>query len=196
MTKKIVMGLDASTTTIGLSILSYEDGYIDVTLQHVEHFKPPKKGDIFQRLAVTRKFIFDRLEKFKPDDVVLEDIILFMKGHSTAKTISSLAILNRTVGLSVYDKFGQSPHLLNVMKIRHAIKDGTKLPGKEEMPELVAKILNIKFPFILNKKGAIAVENYDRADSIAVALAFIEISKRVEQKASVVSKKRRSKKNQ
>lgn len=194
MKKKRVVGLDASTTTIGFSVVEY-DGYSAPDLKHVEHFKPPKKGDLFERLAKVRTFIFDRLDKFKPDDVALEDIILFMKGRSTAKTISSLAVLNRIVGLAVYDKMGKPPQLLNVMKIRHAIKDGKTLPPKEDIPELVAKILNIKFPYILNKKGAVAVENYDRADAIAVALAYIENGKRVEKTPKKRTKKQKSKKS-
>ncbi|HVI40218.1 MAG TPA: crossover junction endodeoxyribonuclease RuvC [Anaerovoracaceae bacterium] len=193
MKKKRVVGLDASTTTIGFSVVDY-DGYSGPELKHVEHFKPPKKGDLFEKLDKVREFIFDRLDKYKPDDVALEDIILFMKGHSTAKTISSLAVLNRTVGLAVYNKTGKPPQLLNVMKIRHAIKENKKLPAKEDIPELVAKILNIKFPYILNKKGAVAVENYDRADSIAVALAYIENRKRVEKPAKKRTKKQKSKK--
>lgn len=189
MVKKRVMGLDASTSTIGLSIIDYEDGY--VSLHHVEYFKPDKKGTIFERLSGVRKFITERLDKFKPDDVALEDIILFMKGHSTAKTISALSILNRTVGLAVYDA-GYTPHLLNIMSIRHKIKDGKKLPAKAEIPELVAKILNIKFPYVLNKKKEMAVENEDMADSIAVALAFIKGAKRVEKKPKSASKKKKT----
>lgn len=190
--KKRILGFDASTTTIGMSVVDYDDNGSE--LKHLEHFKPPKKGDIFERLIKVQEFVDNRLDKFKPDDVALEDIILFMKGHSTAKTVSALAILNRTVGLAVLKKMGKSPHLLNVMKIRHAIKDGKKLPGKEDIPELVAKILNIKFPYIMNKKGAVAEENYDRADSVAVSLAFIALAKRVEKKPKAVTKKKKSKK--
>ncbi len=181
------MGLDASTTTIGLSVIDYEDGY--TCLVHHEFFKPPKKAEIFQKLAIVQGFIFDRLTKYKPDDVALEDIILFMKGHSTAKTVSSLAVLNRTVGLAIYNQTDKPPKLLNVMKIRHAIKLDKKLPPKEDIPDLVAHHLNISFPWQYNKKGKLIVENYDMADAIAVGLAFIKTSN-VEQSPKKPSKKK------
>lgn len=168
----IIVGLDASTKTIGFCVLEIIDSKIN--LRHLEHFSPPKKGNIFERLNKVREYIFDKLEQFKPDKVILEDVVLFMAGRSTAKTITSLAILNRTVGLAVMNKMGEAPELLNVMSIRHSIKKNKKLPAKEEIPELVAEILDIDFPWVYNKKGQVAPESYDQADSIAVALAWIK----------------------
>ena len=185
---KRILGLDASTTTIGLSVIDYDDD--SMTLVHHEYFKPPKKGHILERLATVREFIFECMEKYRPDDVALEDIILFMRGHSTAKTVSSLAVLNRTVGLAVFNQSGRIPHLLNVMKIRHALKRTKELPSKEEIPDLVAFHLGIDFPMKLNKKGKTMVENYDVADAIAVALAFIK-SNAVEKAPKKVLKRRR-----
>lgn len=188
---KRLIGLDASTSTIGLSVIDYDtsDGYVN--LYHVEYFKPSKKGNIFERLSGVREFIIKKIREFKPNEVVLEDIILFMKGHSTAKTISSLSILNRTVGLAAYDT-GYIPTLLNVMSIRHKIKDGKKMPSKAEVPELVAKILKITFPYVLDKKGNHAIENEDMADAVAVGLAFISGAKPVEKKTKSPHKKKNS----
>lgn len=169
------MGLDASTTTIGVSIIDYDDN--ESKLIHHEFYKPLKK-DLFKSLSEVRKFIINKIEKYKPDDIVLEDIILFMKGHSTAKTVSSLAVLNRTVGLAVFDYTGNPPHLFNVMKIRHAVKKDKKMPSKEEIPELVASILGIDFPYEYGKTGKLKAENFDVADSICAALAFIKISRK------------------
>lgn len=173
------MGLDASTTTIGLSVIEHEN-YQDLKLLHVEFFKPQKDIDLFEKLSKVRQFIFDRINKYEPDEVALEDILLFMQGKSTATTISSLAVLNRTVGLAIYDALGKSPNLLNVMKIRHAIKQSKKLPAKDEIPTLVANILKIEFPYVLNKKKKICIENYDMADAIAVGLAFAKLNRPVE----------------
>lgn len=169
-----LLSLDASTTTIGLAVFDYSK-FSDVKLVHNEFYKPPKNGNIFERLAEVREFIYSRLDTYQPDNVALEDIILFMKGHSTATTVSSLAVLNRTVGLAVYNQSGRCPELLNVMKVRHALKIGKKLPAKEEIPDLVAKHLKIDFPWIFNKKGKLVIENYDMADAMAVGLAYIKI---------------------
>lgn len=172
------MGLDASTTTIGISIIDYDDYGDSKSFVLCDYFKPPKNGNIFERLAVVRNFIIEMLRKYKPDDVALEDIILFMQGRSTAATVSSLAVLNRTVGLAILNETGRPPELLNVMSIRHALKLEKDLPKKEDMPNLVAHHLDIEYPWRYvtkgKNKGKIAVESYDSADAVAVALAFIQ----------------------
>lgn len=165
-----VLGLDASTNTIGICVLDFTiDGYFN--LVHYSYYKPPKKGHPIEKLAVTKSTIENIIENYNPNFIALEDIILFMKGRSTAKTTTSLAALNRTVGLAVYEKTRKPPTLLNVLTIRHAIKEN-EVPDKEQIPEFVAKKLNIQFPWILNSKNNPIPENYDIADGMAVALAY------------------------
>ena len=186
------MGLDASSTTIGLCLLRYDDRKIE--LEHVEFYKPPKKGDVFERLQAVRQYIFDMTSTLKPDAAALEGILLWMGGgkrcpvckqkmgrQSTAKTITTLTALNRTVGLAVLDKLGKSPNMYNVMSIRHKIKKEKKIPKKEEVPERVAEILGIDFPYKLNKLKNRAKENEDMADAIAVALCHIFVERKNEQ---------------
>lgn len=169
-----VLGLDASTNTIGICVLDYTlDGHFEIVVSN--YYKPPKKGHPIERLAITKQAIEKVIEVYKPDFIALEDIILFMKGKSTAKTTTSLAALNRTVGLAAYDKTQNPPTLLNVLTIRHAIKID-QVPDKEKIPETVAKRLNINFSWILNKNGKPIPENYDVADGIAVALAYALLS--------------------
>ena len=173
-----VLGFDASTSTIGISVIDWEDPN-KPQLVFCNYFKPPKHGDIFYRLSCVRSFVFELLDKYQPDYVALEDIILFMKGKSSAKTVTSLAVLNRTVGLAIYNHFGKSPHLLNVRRIRSLLKLKSESPSKEDMPELVSQHLGIPFPYKYITKGKnknikIATESYDMADGIAVSLAFIK----------------------
>lgn len=184
-----ILSLDASTTTIGISVIDEDNSKIE--LKFLSHFKPNKKLNIFEVLAMVRIKIQTLIDEFQPDEIVLEDIILFMPGRSTAATISALAVLNRTVGLAVYDKTGKPPILLNVTKIRHAIKKSKQLPAKEDIPELVAERLGISFPYMFDKKGKVIVENYDRADSIAVGLAYFELKKTG--KLDTVKKKKKKK---
>lgn len=166
-----VLGLDASTNTIGISIIDYDE-LGNLSLIDKLFYKPPKKGHPIERLAFTKLAISNLIDKYNPDHIAIEDIILFMKGKSTAKTTTSLAALNRTVGLAAYEKTGKPPTLLNVLTIRHAIKL-KKLPSKEEIPDVVAERLGFKWEWMKNKNGKIIAENFDVADGIAVALAFI-----------------------
>jgi len=167
------MGIDASTTTIGISVLAFDDDNIE--LRHKEYFKPPKKGNIFERLYKVREYIWEKLEELNPDEVALEDIILFMRGKSTAHTTTILSALNRVVGITIYEWHGKPPYLYPVDFIRKTIKLEDSVPQKEEIPDLVASILDMEYPYFLNRIGNVAVENYDIADSIAVALCYIKI---------------------
>lgn len=168
---KIILGFDISSTTIGWCALSIdEDNKIDIV--KYDYLKPLKKGTIIERIVDTRNKIKEIIEKIKPDYIGLEDIIQFMQGKSTAKTIITLTTFNRMICLLAYDYLGKSPELFSVMTIRHGLKINKLLPKKEQIPELVAKHLGITFPYQLNKKGKIKVENYDMADGIAVALYY------------------------
>jgi Holliday junction resolvasome RuvABC endonuclease subunit len=205
---KRVLSLDASSTTIGIAIIDYNDSSMILQLQ--EYYKPPKKGNLFERLAAVRQFIQDKIDEFEPNDVAMEDIVLFMGsgpkcpickkptgGGSTAKTITTLAILNRTVGLAIYDKMNKAPYLYNAMRIRHAIKLDKTLPPKEEIPNVVATILGFKFDFKMKKsKGKLvpSEENYDMADAIACGICHVYMDREGKADQLQVKKKKKRKK--
>lgn len=170
MTK--ILGIDCSSTTIGWCILDADVVTKDIKFIKADYLKPIKKGSIVDRIADTRNKINVILNTEKPDMVGIEDIISFMKGKSTAKTIITLTTFNRMTCLAAYDYLKKSPELFNVMTIRHGLKIGKDLPKKEQMPELVAKHLGITFPYQINKKGKIKEESLDMADGVAVALYY------------------------
>lgn len=173
--KKIILGFDCSSTTIGWSTLEWDDSTNQIIFNQAGYIKPTKNGSIIERIVETRDAVQKIIVEAKPDYIAIEDIIKFMKGKSTAQTIIMLTTFNRMIGLTSYDYLGKSPSLYNVMTIRHGLKDGKQLPKKEEMPDLVAKHLGITFPYEYGKKGKLKVENFDKADGVAVALyhAFV-----------------------
>jgi len=168
---KKVLGIDVSSTTIGYCVLEIDDNN-KINFVSANYLKPIKKGTIIERIVDTRNKIEDIINKTKPDYIGIEDIIQFMKGHSTAKTIIMLTTFNRMIGLCAYDYLQKAPELFSVMTIRHGLKLGKDLPKKEDMPDLVSKHLGITFPYEVNKKGKIKVESFDMADGVAVALYY------------------------
>lgn len=179
MSKKKILGLDVSTTTIGIAIVEFEKDISDAKLIHTEYYKPNKKTDEINRLKEAVDYILKIAEKFKVDDVAVEEYIKFMKGSSGASTVIPLAIINTTLRLFIYEKLNIMPFVYNVLTIRHALKFDKKLPAKEDIPEIVARHLNINFPYEykINRKTKqqdIKIESYDVADSVAVALAHIK----------------------
>lgn len=172
---KIIMGLDASSSTIGLSVIEErDDGYL--VFKHVEHYKPIKKDThILDTLKWVKEYIVSKLKEFSPDEVIIEEYIKFMKGHSSSDSTISLAVLNRQVCMTIYEYTSKKPYIVNVNTIRAAIKPKNyHLPRvpKEEILPVVCKILEIDWNWLLNKNGKIVDENYDRSDSIACAIAL------------------------
>ena len=174
MTKRI-LGFDISSTTIGHCILDIDDNN-NIVFVKAGYLKPLKTGTIIERIVDTRNKIQKIIETAKPDHIGIEDIIQFMAGKSTAKTIIMLTTFNRMACLCAHDYLNKAPELFNVMTIRHGLKINKDLPKKEDMPELVAKHLGINFPYERStkgkKSGAIKEESFDMADGVAVALYY------------------------
>jgi Holliday junction resolvasome RuvABC endonuclease subunit len=199
--QKRILGLDISSSTIGLSIINW-DGYQE-NLIHTEYYKPKKEKDqnFIITLKETREFIMNFVKTWQPTEVVVEDFLLAMINRSTAQTIVKLAIVNRTCCLAVMDSFGKPPTLFHISTIRASIlvrlrelnltQPKQKAPKKEELPDAIEKILRIKFPYYYNKKKNIREESLDIADSIAVGLCYIE--KYLKPQNIKIKKKRKNK---
>lgn len=174
------MGFDISSSTIGLCIINERNKKF--SLKHCEYYKPDKKVHMFESLLKTRNFAIERIKKWKPDKVVIEEIAEHFTGSgSTSKTIVKLATYNRTVGLAVYEALQKEPVMVNVNTARSILRPkGYKgRLAKEDVPTVVAAIMKCEFPWELNKKGKPAEESYDMADSMAVVLAHgaLELAK-------------------
>lgn len=173
---EIVLGLDVSTTTIGISVLKRHKNKIK--LMHYEYYKPDKKVSELKRLFDAKQYILNIAKKYKVTDFAIEEYIKYLGGGSSASTILPLAILNRTLCLGIYEYFDREPQMYNVLTVRHKLKFDKKLPAKEEMPYVVAEHLNIdpvlytKFSKKKNEDQIMKV-TYDVNDAIAVGLTHI-----------------------
>lgn len=198
---KTVLSFDVSTTTIGICKLSYgDDGYVH--MDHIEDYKPNKKGDLLERLVETKAYILYLIKKFKPDEIAIEKFIEYMKA-SNSKTILLLAIFNQTIALACYEELGKLPHIMNVNSVRALIKIPNAIGrlSKEDVPKALEYHLGIKWEFLYTKpkkskksriikEPKIMPESYDRADACAVGLAYI-FSQRPKIKKVRVSKKKK-----
>lgn len=169
---KTILGWDISSATTAYAVIEIDDKTKDIKFIKSDYIKPLKKGTILERVADTRNKVQKIINDVKPDYIAIEDIVSFIRNKSTARTVIVLTTFNRMIGLLSYDYLKGPPELLSVLTIRHGLKTNNKFPAKEEMPELVAQHLGIKFPYEYNKKGKIKVESMDKADSIAVALYY------------------------
>lgn len=164
-----VLGFDISSATVGWGLISVPN---PMSLIAYGHIKPMDSKNLeIDRLYDIYKQVSSLCDILKPSIVAVEDIFLFMKGKSTARTITLLTAFNRVVSLAAYQKIGDIK-FYSVHDIRKIIKSVFKSNldlDKEDIPNFIRNNLEIKFENIINKKGNIAKETYDEADGIAVS---------------------------
>jgi Holliday junction resolvasome RuvABC endonuclease subunit len=168
---KRILGFDISSQTIGYCVLDIDEASNNIKYVSMNYLKPSKKGKIMERIVDTRNKLNAIINEMKPDYIGIEDLIKFMP-KSTATTVVVLTTFNRMVCLLAHDYLQRQPELFNVLSIRHGLKTDKVLPQKQDMPELVAHHLNIKFPYIYKKSGKINEISMDMADGAAVALYY------------------------
>jgi Holliday junction resolvasome RuvABC endonuclease subunit len=170
-----VLGLDISSSTIGWSLIEFDDKV--VKLSDYGYIKPPnsKKGSLSYRLDEARKEIEGLILKKNPDFVAVEDYAKkFTKGRSSAHTIIVLSVFNEMCCLSAYRLIGKDVYRYPVATVRSTLGKhfGIKIVSKDDIfPVIVSKCK--KFVPKINRVGNIKKESGDEADSIAVALTFI-----------------------
>ena len=172
---KTILGLDISSSTIGWSILEYDDKQI--ILKEYGHIKPPKssKGSLTFRVSAAYDEVYDFLKKKKPDAVASEAYAnKFPRGRSTARTIIVLSVFNELVSMACLKGLSYEPEKYAVMTIRSMLSKlaGYKITSKEDCFEFIRKNFS-NFSLRNNRNGKIAKECYDESDAIAVALTYI-----------------------
>lgn len=168
---KSVLGFDVSSKTVGWGLIS-NDG-----LHAYGHIRPlPSKFSLLERL----NDLFDKINllcvELSPSIISIEDITLFMRNKSTAKTITTLATFNRLVAISAY-RVVKDVKFYHVATIRRIIKESIGVHQKimkEDIPQLIQEFLEPKFSDVIKRGGGRAVQTYDEADGIAVAWACVK----------------------
>jgi Holliday junction resolvasome RuvABC endonuclease subunit len=167
---KTVLGLDCSTATIGWGLLTLENEPKLISFGHIKPMES-KSGSLIERLNSTFNRITALCEQLSPDLVAVEEIKKFMKGMSSAQTITILAGFNRVISLAAY-KISNNLKYYDESEVRKIIKNeylrkSDKI-GKEDMPDLIRRFLWNDFQGPLNTKGETAIETYDEADGVSV----------------------------
>jgi hypothetical protein len=177
-----VLGLDISTTTIGITILN-EKG----SLVLIDYVKPV--GNIlFEKIDSATNQLNEKLKYFTIDKIYAEQPnVMFSKGLSSAQVLGTILRFNGAILFTVCKK-------LNILNINEAmaISMRKKIIGigrfpkgtntKEEIFNWVQKYLNssqqkVNWPLVEKgkNKGKFKPECYDMCDSFITALYGIRI---------------------
>ena len=175
----MIIGLDASTRTVGICILD-EKG--EIVQNYFLKLKSQKelctKGDVL-------KDEFEKIQsKYDISRVCIEDYAQKMsRGTSSAQTITRLAAWNGICQYLSYQVFGCHPEMLNVARARKLLQIKTqskKKAGKDvkqQVFEWVTEHLNPSWPTKILQSGPrkgqeiIIDEAYDMADAWVIAKA-------------------------
>lgn len=167
-----VLGLDCSSATIGFGLIKLST---PLELVAYGHIKPlDSKYTEMRRLDDVYDRINNLCDLLKPSIVSVEDIFLFMKGKSKARTITLLTAFNRVISLAAYQKT-ENVKFYTVHEIRKIIKSAFNIEndiGKEDMPNFIRDYLESDFSDIKNKNNKQAKETCDEADGIAAAWCY------------------------
>lgn len=171
MNNKTILGLDISSTTIGLAVIR------DCEVLLCDYVKPNTKYNEYQQLQLICNLILDKAKEYEVDEVAIEQISEFFGSKSTSKTITKLAKWNAVISYVMFNE-GYMINHYNVISIRNCIrkeyniknKTDIKKLAKEQVPDFLFDLLSpFKFEWEYNSKGKLKSENYDKADSLAVA---------------------------
>ena len=175
----MILGLDASTNTVGISILDADGEIVQLNFLKLSKWKTLHvKGD---RLR-------EEFEKIKSQynitEVYIEEYAQrFSYGRSSASTITRLASWNGICQYIAWKTFSVPPQTLNVTRARKLVKIPTqskKKAGKDvkqQVFEWVTQHLNYQWPTKILQSGprkgqqVLLDESYDMCDAWVIAQA-------------------------
>lgn len=163
---EVIMGLDVSTTCIGVSIVKYEGD--NVTPLHITHLRPKTKTKSKETLFLKYNIFKEELVKYKEYNitrVVIEEPLL---SSNNTYTVATLLRFNGMVSQAVYEILNIAPDFIssydarryalpNLMAIRKYNKKGNAYNRKT----ILSSIKNNKlvlfgdYPYDTSKKHVI-----------------------------------------
>jgi hypothetical protein len=182
MTKKYFLGLDISTSIIGVSLFENsslkELFYIDLT----------KTKCIFNKSKQYKDFINNKLSGITIDKIYIEDTLQsFSRGLSSAKTLMTLARFNGIVSNITFEVTGIKPEFINVNVARKTLgikinKEIDKDKKEQVMDWVDLDLGGYDWPTKIisrgKNKGLVKYEKfcYDIADAYVICKAGIIIN--------------------
>jgi Holliday junction resolvasome RuvABC endonuclease subunit len=169
----MILGLDISTTIIGVALIN-DEGKLIIS----DHWDISKKETLFEKAEMVGSLLWELKTEYKIKNVFIETALKkFFPGKSRADTIIKLAKFNGIVSWLCFDTFFRAPTFINVNTARTlyglSFPRGTKGPQRKKMViEAVKEKEKTAFTFEMARGG----RNYkkgtdDRADAVVIARA-------------------------
>jgi len=185
----MILGIDISTSITGFAVVG------DEQLLHYSSIDLRKHKGIFKKATILKEYLEDLFENYQCDNdtgwgtskfpieqiYIEQPLYMFMRGKSSAKTLSTLMTFNGVVSWIIYELFEIEPQYIAATSARK--RCGIKVKRGEKAKEIVLKHLlehETAFHVEYTTYGNPTAESYDRADAIVVAKAGDIIEKSLE----------------
>lgn len=185
----MILGIDISTSITGFAVVG------DGQLLHYSSIDLRKHKGVFAKAEALREYVTDLFENYQLDNesfmgdspfpiehiYIEQPLHMFMRGKSSAKTLSALMTFNGIVSWLVYELFEIEPKYIAATSARKHC--GIKVPRGQKSKQVVLEHLlehEPAFKIEYTKNGNPKPESYDRADAIVIAKAGDVIEKDLE----------------
>lgn len=165
----MILGLDISTTTIGIVVIDGEKWVASYPIR-LEKYKT-----LYDKVSIVQQILTNIKQTHSIENIYIESALKkFRGGMSSASVISLLQRWNGFSSLLLYQVFGIIPIEVSVISARKIL--GIKVPkGQKPKPIVMERIKSLSPEFNKNlsytKLGNIAQYEYDNADAFVIALA-------------------------
>ena len=173
----MILGLDISSSITGVTVID-ETG----TALFCDHFDTRNKNK-FPTLLDKARFLKESLQSVKSQHTIEyvfieESLQSFRSGFSSAKTLSTLSKINGIVSYICLELFDLHPEYIGATTARKLC--GIKVPRGTKAKEFVLNFLldtDPSFVIQCTRHGNPKPGFYDRADSLVIARAGLELCK-------------------
>jgi len=170
----MIMGLDISTSITGATILDNTGKVVICNAWDLRKYK-----GFFLKVEKTKILLEEIAKNQMVEKIFIEQSLQsFRSGFSSAQTLSTLARFNGTLSWLCYEMFSVEPEFIGATTARKLC--GIKVPrGRKAKEVVLEKILDIDPDFVIEytKHGNPRPGTYDRADSLVIARAGLELCK-------------------
>jgi len=170
----MILGLDVSTSKIGIAVLDYDKKIVSTDLiKFKTETSLEERAKLFENKLIKLKKHYPIMEVF-----VEEPFIAFGGGKTTAHTMAKLQRFNGMCCYSVFSIFESLPIMVNVRTARNKL--GIKIPKGTKQNETKKYIIeyvqknHTEFTYGVTAHGNPVPGTDDKADAIVIALYGLE----------------------
>jgi len=173
--KKVILGLDVSTSRVGIAILDPDSQLIDC-----QAIKLNSKDTLEDRCFELERYLQVNYNQYFINDVYIEaPFVMFSGGKTTAMTMAKLQRFNGMVSWMVRNLYGTTATAIAANKARGLV--GLKIKRGEKTKMKVIEWVQREYPneFIVEytRHGNPKPGTDDKADSVVIARAGLLIDK-------------------